>query len=294
MSFLSGFVAIVGPPNVGKSTLLNRILGKKVAIVSPKPQTTRNRILGVYHGQGFQIVFMDTPGIHKTHTALHKSMVQSSFAAFQEVDIILLMIDRIYVDDPGISAILHNLRVMKKCCILAINKIDKCRKDQLLAVMEYFDKVYSFDEIIPISALKGEGVGILIEALMSRLNPGPHFFPEDTKTDQSEAFMVSEIIREKIYFHTRKELPYASAVVVEKIEEIPKKDLVSISARIYVESKSQKGILIGKRGQMIKCIGQSARTDLEKMFGLRIYLDLDVGIQKDWSKDSKALRRLGY
>jgi GTP-binding protein Era len=294
MSFLSGFVAIVGPPNVGKSTLLNRILGTKLAIVTPKPQTTRNRILGVYHGKGFQIVFMDTPGIHKTHTALHKSMVQSSFAAFQEVDIILLMIDRTYVDHPGISAILNNLRVMKKCCILAINKIDKCQKDQLLAVMAYFSKAYPFEEIIPISALKGEGVGILIEALMSRLNPGPPFFPEDMKTDQSEAFMVSEIIREKIYFHTRKELPYASAVVVEKIEEVPKKDLVSISARIFVESKSQKGILIGKRGQMIKYIGQSARTDLEKMFGLRVYLALDVGVQKDWSKDSKALRRLGY
>ncbi len=294
MSFLSGFIAITGPPNVGKSTLLNRILGAKLAIVSPKPQTTRNRILGIYHGKGYQIVFMDTPGIHETKTALHKSMVESALSAFNEVDILLLMFEMGPGHDPETLSITDKLRGLKKTCILVINKIDAGPKEQLLPAIDRFSRIYPFDEIIPVSALTGEGVDILLERLKKRLRPGPQFFPDDMETDLSEAFLVSEIIREKIYSNMRQEVPYSSAVTVEKMEEIPEKNLLSISARIHVETDSQKGMLIGKRGGMIRTIGRSARLDLEKMFSARVYLDLVVRVEKNWSKDAKALRRLGY
>lgn len=294
MKFLSGFIAIIGPPNVGKSTLLNRLLGKKVAIVSPKPQTTRNRILGIYHGDGYQMVFLDTPGFHKTLTPLHKSMVASAQAAFSEVDIILVMIEMSHPDDPDISLILRNIKREKKPSFLIINKIDIGPKEKLLPIIDSFRQLYPFDAIIPISALKGDGVESLLEELRSRLKPGPLFFPPEMTTDQSESFLASEIIREKIYLHTRHELPYSSAVTVEKIEEIPKKELISISARIHVESDSQKAILIGHKGRMIKSIGQTSRLELERIFGTRIYLDLVVRVEKNWSKDTRALRRLGY
>ena len=294
MSFLSGFIAIVGPPNVGKSTLLNRILGTKLAIVSPKPQTTRNRILGIYHGEGLQMVFLDTPGIHKTRTSLHESMVQSALAAFYEVDILLLMVEMGRAHDQEIGAIMATLRRVKRPSILAINKIDKGPKDQLLPIIEGYDREYPFHEIVPISALQGDGVDTLLEALKSRLEPGPRFFPEDMTTDVSEGFLISEIIREKIYSHTRKELPYSSAVTVDRLEERSNNNLLSISARIHVETDSQKRILIGRGGRMIKAIGQTARLELEKIFGLQVYLDLMVRVEKNWSRDTRALRRLGY
>ncbi len=294
MSFLSGFVAIIGPPNVGKSTLLNRILGAKLAIVSPKPQTTRNRILGIYHGDGFQMVFMDTPGIHRTRTSLHKSMVQSALSAFHEVDILVLMIEVGRIHDQEITPITDNLKRVKRPCLLAINKIDRRPNEQLLPIIARYSQIYPFDEIIPISALKGDGVDTLLGALKSRLEPGPQFFPEDMTTDVSETFLISEIIREKIYSHTQKELPYSSAVTVERIEEDSKKNLLAISARIHVETDSQKGILIGRGGRMIKAVGRSSRLELEKIFGGRVYLDLMVRVEKNWSKDTRALRRLGY
>lgn len=294
MSFLSGFIAIIGPPNVGKSTLINRILGTKLAIVSPKPQTTRNRILGIYHGDGFQMVFMDTPGVHRTRTSLHKSMVQSALAAFHEVDILLLVIEMDRNHETEMASITANLKRVKRPCFLAINKIDKGPKDQLLPIIETCRLMYPFEEIIPISALKGDGVDTLLEALKSRLGPGPRFFPEDMKTDISEPFLISEIIREKIYSLTSRELPYASAVTVERIEENPDANLLYISARIHVETDSQKGILIGRGGRMIKAVGRSARLELEKIFGVQVYLDLMVRVEKRWSKDPRALRRLGY
>ncbi len=294
MSFLSGFIAIIGPPNVGKSTLLNRILGEKVAIVSPKPQTTRNRIMGIYHGDGFQMVFMDTPGIHKTRTALHKSMVQSALAALQEVDMVVLMIDMGRSEDFDISPVVKNLKGVKKPCLLAINKIDRGSREQLLPIIDKYSRSYPFDAILPISALKGEGVDGLLKELKLRLQPGPPFFPEEMNTDQTESFLVSEIIREKIYFHLNQELPYSSAVTVEHMEEVENKNLLSITARIHVETNSQKGILIGKGGRMIKSIGQSARKELEKRFGVHVFLDLMVKVEKGWSKNARALKRLGY
>ena len=294
MSFLSGFIAIIGPPNVGKSTLLNRIMGTKLAIVSSRPQTTRNRITGIYHGDGFQMVFMDTPGIHKTKSALHESMVESALATPQEVDLVLLVIEMQRPDDPEIPSVAVNLKKIKKPCMLVINKIDMFPKEQLLPFIDNLRQTHPFDAIIPVSALKGDGVGTLLEELKSRLNPGPRFFPEDMNTDRTEAFLVSEIIREKIYFHMRQELPYSSAVTVDKIEEIPDRNLLSIAARIHVETESQKGILIGQKGRMVKAIGRSARLELEEMFNARVYLDLKVRVEKNWTKDSKALRRLGY
>ena len=294
MSFLSGYIAIIGPPNVGKSTLLNRILGKKLAIVSPRPQTTRNRILGIFNGDDFQMVFMDTPGIHKTRTALHRSMVASAFAAFHEVDIIMVMIEMGSGDNPEISSILNNLSGMKKPSLLLINKIDKGSKEKLLPVIADYGRKYPFDAIIPISALKGDGVDLLLDELKSRLESGPQFFPEEMETDQTESFLISEVIREKIYYYMKQELPYSSAVTVEKIDDNSKKGLLSISARIHVETDSQKGIFIGKGGRMINAIGRSARLELEKIFGVRVYIDLMVRVEKNWSKDGRALRRLGY
>ena len=293
-SFLSGFIAIVGPPNVGKSTLLNRLLGTKVAIVTPKPQTTRNRILGIYHGDGYQMIFMDTPGIHKTRTPLHKSMVASAQEACGEVDLVMVMVEMLHPDDPDISLIVKNLKRIEKPALLIINKIDTGSKATLLPIIDAFSRLQVFEAIIPISALKGDGIQGLLEELKSRLRPGPAFFPEDIRTDQSDAFLISEFIREKIYLHTRQELPYSAAVTVESIEEIPEKSLLSISAQIHVESDSQKVILIGKKGRMIKSIGQASRRELEKTFGTHVYLDLRVRVEKNWSRDTRALRRLGY
>ena len=292
--FLSGFIAITGPPNVGKSTLLNRLLGTKVAIVSPKPQTTRNRILGIYHGEGYQMIFMDTPGIHKSYTLLHKSMVASAQSAFTEVDLIMVTIEMPHPNDPDISLILRNLKNTDKPSILVINKIDKGPKEKLLPIIDSFIPRYPFTAIIPVSALKGDGIERLRDELKSILKPGPVYFPEDMRTDQSESFLVSECIREKIYLHTRRELPYSSAVTIEEMKEIPEKNLTSIFARIHVETDSQKAILIGHKGRMIKTIGRSSRLDLEKRFGTRIYLDLNVRVEKNWSKNARSLRRLGY
>jgi GTP-binding protein Era len=294
MTFLSGFIAIVGPPNVGKSTLLNRILGKKIAIVSPKPQTTRNRITGIYHEEDCQMVFMDTPGIHRTQTPLHKSMVDSAQSSFKEVDILVLMIEMLHPQAPELPMILSSIRKSKKPSVLVINKIDKGPKERLLPIIDTYREARSVRSIIPVSALTGDGVESLLRELKSMLREGPTFFPANVHTDQSESFLVSEMIREKIFLYTRQELPYSSAVSVEHLEELSKKNLVSISARIHVESESQKGILIGQGGKMIKKIGQAAREDLENFFGNRVFVELLVKVDKNWSKDPRTLRRLGY
>jgi GTP-binding protein Era len=292
--FLSGFIAIVGPPNVGKSALLNRLMGKKVAIVSPKPQTTRNRILGISHGEGYQMAFFDTPGIHKTKTPLHKSMVSSACEVMSEVDIIMLVIEMSRPDDPEISSILKNMKKTRKPVILVINKIDKGPKENLLPIIDFYSRQYSFDVIVPVSALNGDGIERLLEELKKKIKPGPQFFPEDITTDQSETFFISEIIREKIYLHTGGDVPYSSAVTVEKMENDPEKGLLSISAIIHVGSESQKKIMVGRKGEKVRDIGKDSRLELEKIFGSRIYLELFVRVEKNWSRDPRALRRLGY
>ena len=295
MGFLSGFVAIIGPPNSGKSTLLNRFVGQKVAITSPKPQTTRNRILGIYHGDGCQIVFVDTPGMHRTRSALHRSMVSSARASLQEVDIILLVVGLGEADHR--DDVIDLVRVLKKTArpvLLAINKIDLIKKENLLPLIESYDKLNCFEAIIPLCALHGDGVEILREELKKRLSPGPQFFPPDMLTDRPETFLIAEIIREKIYHATRKELPYSSAVVVEEIEEEKERNLLKVKANIYVEKASQRGIILGKKGSLIKTIGKNARLDLERMFSAKVYLELFVKVEKNWSQDARSLRKLGY
>ncbi|MCF8061595.1 MAG: GTPase Era [Deltaproteobacteria bacterium] len=290
----SGFVALVGPPNAGKSTLMNRILGRKVAIVSPKPQTTRNRILGIYHEEGLEIAFVDTPGIHRTRTALHQSMVSSAKETFQEVDLVAVMIDRARPEDRDVSLILSQLQETRKPALLVINKIDTGPRETLLPIMDRYGKRYPFEAIVPLSALSGDGVDLFLEEIKVRLKPGPAFFPPDMDTDQTEAFMVAEIIREKVYLKTGHELPYAAAVTVEAMEERTEKGIWYIAARIHVETPSQKKILIGRGGSMIKRIGEEARREVESRFSARVYLDLTVRVEKNWTRDTRALRRLGY
>jgi GTPase len=294
MNFRSGFAGLIGPPNVGKSTLMNRILGRKIAIVSPKPQTTRNRIWGVLHREDHQIIFVDTPGIHATKTLLHKSMVASALAATREVDMILLLVEIGKTGAPGTVELISEAVVKNKPCLLAINKIDLAPREAVLPAIEMLSALHPFDEIIPVSARTGLGVDSLLEALESRLKPGPPLFPPDMDTDQSETFMVAEIIREKIYMLTHDELPYSTAVTVNRMEEDEDRPLLSIWAAVHVETPSQKKIIIGTGGNMIKKIGTSARRELESVLGIRVYLNLVVRIEKNWSKDPRALRRLGY
>ena len=293
-TFKSGFVAIAGAPNVGKSTLLNKMLGEKIAIVSPKPQTTRNRILGVYHGKNFQIAFMDTPGIHKTRTVLHKSMVASAMETVSEVDILLFVIDATHPFDEEALSILKQQNKRNISAILVINKIDRITPEKLLPIIKNYSESYPFKAIVPVSALTGNGIDILIEELKKCLSPGPEYFPGDMTTDQPDEFLVAEIIREKIYLNTKREIPYSSAVTVTSMEEDPRKKLLSIHAKIHVETDSQKGIIIGKGGGMIKKIGEAARAELEKLYAIHIYLELQAKVEKNWSTDTRALKKLGY
>jgi len=290
--FKTGYIAIVGRPNVGKSTLLNQILGQKIAIISEKPNTTRNRILGVKTLSNAQLIFLDTPGIHHPKKELNKYMVHQALASAKEADLCYLMIqaDEPWLEDDLLS--LDNLKKLSLPIILVINKIDLISKSEILPIIEHSTKLTEFKEITPISALYADGIEPLINASLHYLPSAPALFPEDMLTDQAERFIVSEIIREKLFLFTYQEVPYSTAVVVEEWEE--KENLIYIKAIIYLERESQKGIVIGEQGKMIKKIGQTAREDIEKLLASKVYLELKVKISKNWTQNPKALQKFGY
>jgi len=292
--FKSGFIGIIGRPNVGKSTLLNNIIGEKIAITSHKPQTTRNRITGIKNIESGQLIFVDTPGIHRATTPLNEFMVAAAKDAFRSADIILLVVEAaegVHRDD---QLIVESLRNTGLPVILLINKIDLVWKKNILPVMDQFQHIFSFSEIIPISALTGDGLSALMEQIWKLLPEGPRYFPDDMMTDRTERFIAAEIIREKIIMLTHQEIPYATAVVVDSFKEDEDKNLLVIQATINVAKNSQKGILIGKKGSMLKEIGKRARQDMEIFFATRIYLELFVRVRKDWTHDAGMLREFGY
>ena len=298
MSFKSGFVAIIGRPNVGKSTLLNAILGEKIAIVSKKPQTTRNKICGIKNMENAQIIFLDTPGIHTAKGYLNKFMVKEALSALEDVDCIIYMVEATREVIEEELFIIENLKKVapdgQPPIILCINKTDMAEKNKLLPLIDQYSRLYAFKEIIPLSAAKGEGVDELLKLIIQLLPEGPKYFPEDILTDLPERFVAAEIIREKVFEFTKQEIPYSTAVVVDRFKENPQKKLVSISATINVERDSQKGIIIGKKGSMLKQIGTSARIDIERLLGTKVYLELFVKVQKDWTKDKRMLKEFGY
>lgn len=294
--FRSGFVSIVGKPNVGKSTLLNSIVGEKIAIVSPKPQTTRDRITGILNLPEAQIIFIDTPGIHKPRHKLGETMVREAKEAIKEVDIILFMVEP---EPPEIKdrLIIDVFKDAGKPVFLLINKIDKIKKTEILPIIDSYKEIYPFNEIIPISALKGDGRDDLINTIIKYLPEGTKYYPEEMLTDRTERFMVSEIIREKIICKTEEEIPYSVAVEVtdwsEKQTEENEK-VIFIHANIYVEREGQKGIIIGKRGLRLKSIGIAARQEIERLLGAKVFLELQVKTKKDWRSDVRFLKELGY
>ncbi|MBU4343794.1 MAG: GTPase Era [Desulfobacteraceae bacterium] len=292
--FKSGFVAIVGAPNAGKSTLLNLMLGEKISITSQKPQTTRNRIIGVVHRPFSQIVFIDTPGMHRAKGNLNVRIVDVALSSLGDVDIALILVDVSKPDPDSESFIVKKLEKQKRCVILALNKIDLVNKSELLAVIDKWAKAYPFETIVPISAKHGDQVELLLESMERLLPDGPPFFPEDTLTDMPQRFIAAEMIREKVFRLTGQEIPYSTAVTIDSFSTKKKGALVMINATIHVERASQKGIIIGKGGSKLKNIGEQARKDIEKMVGSKVFLKLFVRVQKEWSKDTKALRNFGY
>lgn len=294
MSFKSGFVAIIGRPNAGKSTLLNFILGEKISIVSRKPQTTRNVIKGVKNLPEAQVVFIDTPGIHRPKGLLNEFMVKGALSAIKDVDCVIYLLDSTRGSGEEEEFILENLKSVNCAVILAINKVDAVEKQKLLPVIERFSKEFSFKDIVPISALKGDGVDSLMNCVVEILPEGPKYFPEDELTDQPERFIVAEIIREKIFRLTQEEVPYSTAVMVEEFKEREGKNLIYIRAMIAVERDSQKAIIIGKKGDMLKKIGSEARTDIESLLGAKVFLELFVKVEKEWTKKKGILKEFGY
>ncbi len=289
-NFQSGFISIIGRPNVGKSTLLNALLGEKIAIISNKPQTTRNRILGIVTRPGAQLVFMDTPGIHKPMHKMNEVMVKTALQTYNEVDVILMLVEATDAPGGGDRFIIETLSEVKTPVFLLINKVDLIKKEALLPLMQGYSAMYGFAEIIPVSALKND-LGGLVEMILKRLPQGPKYFPDDQLTDQPERFIVSELIREKVFELTKEEIPYSTAVVIEDMKEEP--DITRITAIIYVERDSQKGILIGKGGGMLKQIGTLARQDAEKLLGAKIFLQLWVKVKKGWREDERMLKNFG-
>jgi len=292
--YRSGFVSIVGRPNVGKSTLLNQILGQKIAITTDKPQTTRNRILGIHTLDDAQILFLDTPGIHKGEGRLSRFMVSQATSACSGVDLVMFLVDATARSGSGDSFVLDILRNSKIPVILVINKIDLVARESLLPLIDTYSKLFDFVEIFPISAAKGEGTEELVARIRELLPPGTPYYPEDMITDLPERFIAAEMIREQILNQTRDEIPYGVAVEVESFEEKPEKGLVVIGAVIHVERDSHKRIIVGKQGSRLKTIGKSARLEIEKLLDSKVYLELFVHVQKNWTESAHQLKRFGY
>jgi len=290
----SGLVSLVGRPNAGKSTLLNRLVGQKVAIVSDKPQTTRHRIVGVRNSPEAQIVFIDTPGIHKPLHRMNKRMVDAAIDTLKEVDVAVLMVDAVLRPGSGDAFVLDVVGRAGTSAVLALNKIDQIDKPRLLPLMQQYAAALPFKAIVPISALTGDGEAELLRAIVDALPEGEALYPEDYLTDQSERHLASELVREKVLHHTRDELPYSTAVLIDQFEE-PKTEggVTRIFASILVDQASQKPIVVGKGGEMIKRIGTEARKDLEEMLGGRVYLELHVKVREDWRDDERLLNEMG-
>jgi GTP-binding protein Era len=301
-----GYVAIMGRPNAGKSTLLNRILGEKVSIVSRKPQTTRNRVVGIHNTDNAQVILVDTPGHHEAWSPLNESLVRASEAALKGVDVVVLIVDahpavrQAKLEKPAFSkgheVLLERIKRTQKPCILCINKMDAIDVQWVLPIIESFSKIYDFDTILPISALKGLAVDELMEKVAAHMPVHPPFFPKDQIMDGTERFLCAEIIREKMFERLSKELPYSVAVMIESFDESKRGDVkprVEIGARLLVERKSQRGIVIGKGGSMLKAIGTDARKEIMTMLGCKVHLRLHVTVSKDWTKNPRVLKELG-
>ena len=292
--FKSGFISIIGRPNVGKSTYLNRVIGQKIAIMSDKPQTTRNKVQGVLTTNDSQMVFIDTPGIHKPKHKLGDFMMKIAINTLKEVDLIVFMINAEEGFGRGDEFIIEKLKGVTTPVFLVINKIDQVQPDQLFPLIEQYKEKYDFAEIVPISALEGNNVDRLLEQIKSYLPEGPQYYPADQITDHPERFIVSELIREKALHLTREEIPHSIAVLIDKMEDKSDQEIIHVMATIIVERDSQKGIVIGKQGKMLKEIGQRARLDIENLLGSKVFLELWVKVQKDWRNKAFHLRDYGF
>lgn len=291
--YKSGFVSIIGRPNVGKSTFLNRVIGQKIAIMSDKPQTTRNKIQGVYTTESAQIIFIDTPGIHKPKHKLGDFMMKVAHNTLKEVDLILFMINAEERLGRGDEFIMERLKETDTPVFLVINKIDRVHPDDLLPLIDQYRERFDFQEIVPISALQGNNVEALLDQIQSYLPEGPQYYPSDQVTDHPERFIISELVREKVLQLTREEVPHSVAVAIDSIERRENK-AVYVAATIVVERDSQKGIIIGKQGKMLKEIGKRARVDIENLLGSKVFLELWVKVQKDWRNRLSQLRDFGF
>ncbi len=293
-SYKAGFISILGRPNVGKSTLFNRMIGEKLSIITPKPQTTRHRILGIKHIEGGQLIFLDTPGIHEGRSELNKRMVQTAIASGWDADVLLYLIEAVSPRVEDDEKMLRTLKESRGVPFLVINKIDLVRRETLLPLIDQYQRLHPFEKIIPISAMTGDGVDLLVNEILNYLPESPPYYPEDIYTDQTERSIASEMIREKIIQQTFQELPYATAVKIESFKEHSEKNLVVIQATLYVEKESQKKILIGKGGQKLKRIGEEARREIETFLGKKVFLELWVKVEKDWTRNPHILDELGY
>lgn len=292
--FKSGFISIIGRPNVGKSTFLNRVIGQKIAIMSDKPQTTRNKVQGVLTTDDAQLIFIDTPGIHKPKHKLGDFMMKVAQNTLKEVDLVLFMVNAEEGFGRGEEFIIEKFQSVKTPIFLIVNKIDQVHPDELLPIIESYKEKYPFQEIVPISALEGNNIDRLLEQIKEYLPEGPQYYPADQVTDHPERFIVSELIREKALHLTREEIPHSLAVVIDKMERMDNKDVIHVMATVIVERDSQKGIIIGKQGKMLKEIGKRARLDIENLLGSKVFLELWVKVQKDWRNKMSQLRDFGF